>query len=83
MQNEWDKNAPHPVGIAPDKPYILPNWVEGDDYKSLKSLGVDATQKGNYKITGLYEETHQPIQNNNPEIWGGVVRSNTLTISRE
>lgn len=58
--DQWDKNAPLPVEITAKEPYTLPNWVEGDNRKSLKSLGLDTTTPGTYTITGLYEETGLP-----------------------
>lgn len=81
VQNEWGKNAPHPITIAPDKPYTLPNWAEGQELKSLKELGLDTTTPGAYTITGIYQERGEPIQNNNPTIWGGIVRTNTVVVT--
>lgn len=79
----WDKNSPHPVKITKDSPYTLPNWAEGEKAKSLKALGLDLTQKGVYTITGIYEEAHQPAVNGKPDIWGGVVRSNTVMVEKK
>lgn len=78
--DRWDKNAPHPVEITAQKPYLLPNWVEGQPGKSLKSLGLDTSRAGVYTVQGVYLETAEPIQNNNPALWGGVVRSNRVRI---
>jgi len=78
--SDWDKNAPHPVEIKAGKPYLLPGWREGDGMKSLKALGLDTTVPGTYQITGIYQEQAQPIGNDNPAMWGGIVRTNTITI---
>ncbi|MGE3807530.1 MAG: RNA polymerase sigma factor [Gemmataceae bacterium] len=81
--NAWDKNVPHPVEITADKPYHLPNWVEGDTRKSLKALGLDTTTPGIYKITGLYEETSEAAlieRFKKTPMWAGSITSNTITV---
>lgn len=81
--DQWDKNAPHPVGITAKEPYHLPNWAEGDTRKSLKALGLDTTTPGTYTITGLYEETGQEADNRKggkTQMWGGSITSNTITV---
>ena len=64
----WDENAPHPVEIMPDKPYVLPNWggAGGAQLKSLQGMLTEDGKKsedgfktgvpGRYKITGIYRE---------------------------
>ncbi|HEX8916058.1 MAG TPA: hypothetical protein VF796_27165 [Humisphaera sp.] len=81
VQADWGKNAPHPVEVSAGKPYTLPNWVEGDGHKSLKALGLDLSQKGTYAITGIYQEAYEP-QGKTPEMWGGVLRTNTIKVVR-
>jgi len=81
VQNAWDKNAPHPITIAPGKPYVLPNWFEGQELKSLKELGLDTAAPGAYAITGIYQERGEPIQNGNPGMWGGILRTNTVVVT--
>lgn len=81
--DRWDKNAPHPVAVAPGKPYTLPNWVEGDTLKSLKALGLDTTTPGKYTITGTYEEQGLPAGDRHGEIWGGLLRTNTVVVEVE
>lgn len=78
--SDWDKNAPHPVEIKTGKSYILPGWREGDELKSLKALGLDTSVPGTYQITGIYQEQAEPIGNDHPAMWGGIVRTNTITI---
>jgi RNA polymerase sigma factor (sigma-70 family) len=78
--SDWDKNAPHPVAITANGPYHLPNWVEGETFKSLKSLGLDTTTPGTYTITGLYEETDKKVGNLDSKMWGGSITSNTITV---
>jgi hypothetical protein len=81
--DQWDKNAPHPVEVSAKEPYHLPNWVEGDTRKSLKTLGLDTTTPGTYTITGLYEETGQEADNRmggKTQLWGGSITSNTITV---
>ncbi len=78
--SDWDKNAPHPVEIKTGKSYILPGWREGDEMKSLKALGLDTSVPGIYQITGVYQEQAEPIGNDHPAMWGGIVRTNTITI---
>jgi hypothetical protein len=84
---DWDKNAPHPVEIAANKPYILPNWAEGQKFKSLKELGLK-TQPGKYTITGIYAEVaDEPKPDRlrrlpNPT-WGGELWTNTVTVEVE
>jgi len=83
---DWDKNAPHPVAITAKGSYHLPNWVEGETLKSLKSLGLDTTIPGTYTITGLYEETGNKAENEGgkareaTQMWGGSIISNTITV---
>ncbi len=78
--DQWDKNAPHPIAIKPGQPYTLPNWFEGQTQKSLKELGLDTTTPGTYTITGIYSEAGLPNGDNHGEMWGGIVRSNTISI---
>ncbi|HYE17114.1 MAG TPA: hypothetical protein VEA69_01655 [Tepidisphaeraceae bacterium] len=77
----WDKNAPHPVAISADKPYVLPNWMQGDVLKSLKALGLDTTQPGAYAITGIYEQVGRPANQQDAEMWLGVLRTNTVVVN--
>ena len=63
-------------------PYVLPGWVEADSFKSLKALGLDTTEPGDYSITGIYSETGAaagPAQDPQP-LWGGSIASNTVTV---
>lgn len=79
--DQWDKNAPHPVQITAGQAYHLPNWAEGDMYKSLKELGLDTTIPGTYTITGLYEETAEELARKvAAHMWGGSIISNTVTV---
>lgn len=77
-KREWSKNAPHPVEITKDKPYILPEWVEGQTFKSLKALGLDTAAKGKYVITGIYEEVAG--NDGNVKLWGGKLVTNSITV---
>ena len=77
---DWDKNAPHPVAITAKGPYHLPNWIEGETLKSLKSLGLDTTTPGTYTITGLYEESDKKVGNEDGKMWGGSITSNTISV---
>ncbi|MBI5725232.1 MAG: HEAT repeat domain-containing protein [Planctomycetes bacterium] len=77
----WDKNAPHPVEITKDKPYVLPEWVEGVTFKSLKTLGLDTSKPGKYVITGRYEEVGGV--EGNVKIWGGSIATNSITVEVE
>lgn len=85
VQNEWLKNMPHPVEVAPGKPYVLPGWRFDNTLKSLKELGLDTSAPGIYRITGLYMEnasTAKDWANNNKEvaIWGGNIASSTVSV---
>ncbi len=78
---EWDKNAPHLVEIAAGKLYILPSWSEGQNFKSLKDLGLDTKQPGTYTITGVYAETAgASLENDGRTAWGGELYTNTIRI---
>jgi hypothetical protein len=68
---EWSKNAPHLVEILPEKPYALPEWYEGEIFKSLKKLGLDTTQPGIYRITGIYSEVGNDDPTSHKTAWGG------------
>jgi hypothetical protein len=79
----WDKNIPHLVTIPTNGTYVLPNWVEGETYKSLKALGLAATQIGVYIITGIYSETGDLTADGQVEprlTWGGRIASNTIKV---
>jgi hypothetical protein len=81
--DNWRKNAPHPVEITTTGAYHLPNWVEGETLKSVKSLGLDTTAPGPYTITGLYEETGGKTEGgrfDGTRMWGGSIASNTITV---
>lgn len=79
--NDWDKNAPHLVEIAAGKLYALPGWVEGQNFKSLKVLGLDTTQPGTYEITGMYVETASDEADTSGRTpWGGELYTNTLRV---
>jgi len=77
----WDKNAPHLVEISAGKPYILPAWVEGQNFKSLKELGLDTSAPGVYQITGVYMETASIDSDGNKRLsWGGELFTNSLRV---
>jgi len=84
-QLAWDKNAPHPVEIAAGKPYVLPEWVEGKGFKSLKALGLDTSKPGLYRITGIYLATAGEAKDwrtgGNVALWGGDLATNTLQVT--
>lgn len=75
---EWDKNIPHPVAIKPGTPYVLPNWVEGQDLKSLHDLGLNTSQPGKYTIRGFYSEA--ATKADGLAMWGGEIGSNIVTV---
>jgi len=84
-QLEWRKNVPHPVEVAAGKPYVLPEWVEGKTFKSLKALGLDTSKPGVYRITGLYMETAGEgedwrVKGKTP-FWGGNIATNTIQVT--
>jgi hypothetical protein len=79
--NNWEKNVPHLVEIAAGKLYVLPAWVEGQNFKSLKELGLDTTQPGTYEITGMYMETgSNEADTSGRTPWGGELYTNTLRV---
>ncbi len=87
-QLEWAKNIPHPVEIKDGNPYVLPGWIEGHTWKSLKALGLDTTKPGVYKVTGIYMETAEEtdgMAGRKPDggkyqMWGGNLAANTVAI---
>lgn len=80
--SNWDKNAPHPVDITAEKPYVLPEWMEGETFKSLKNLGLDAAKPGTYTITGIYSELGGQTERQGKPVtlWSGTMASNTITV---
>ncbi|KAF0246891.1 MAG: hypothetical protein FD180_250 [Planctomycetota bacterium] len=83
VQDAWDKNAPHLVEVTHEKPYILPEWREGETAKSLKKLGLDTTAPGIYRITGVYAESKD--SSDHPEAggrqdWRGELFTNTVKV---
>lgn len=82
VQDAWDKNIPHLIDVAAGKPYVLPEWVEGKTFKSLKSLGLDTSQPGKYVITGIYMEAGGPHteRGKTVSVWGGTIATNTVTV---
>ena len=85
--SDWLKNAPHLVDVAENKPYVLPGWGEGEAFKSLKTLGLDTSQPGTYRITGIYAETAgddrpgmaQPGEKPR-KAWGGNISTGGITV---
>ncbi len=80
---EWDKNIPHPVSISAGHPYVLPNWREGEDFKSLKALGLDTSKAGKYVISGIYQEEGGRSANEGDQaapMWGGNIASAPVTV---
>ena len=79
----WRKNIPHPEEVVPEKPYVLPEWRDGDTLKSLKALGLDTSKPGTYTITGIYAETGEKTdwQGKPAPIWGGNIATNTITVT--
>lgn len=80
----WDKNTPHEEEISAGKPYVLPNWREGDNRKSLKELGLKI-ERGTYAITGIYSEiADEPKPDRLRRLplstWGGEIWTNTVTV---
>ncbi|MFC1610420.1 hypothetical protein ACFL6C_05635 [Myxococcota bacterium] len=88
-QNAWDKNAPHVVLIDAAHPYDLVGWgtahgewVGEHYYFSLKKLGLDTSERGDYRITGRFsqmgeqpdDESHDPSR----IMWSGTVTTATI-----
>ena len=84
-QGAWDKNAPHPVEISLTKPFKLAGWL--GTKKSLQKRGLDTTQKGIYKIIGVYEHPDKPELYNeyweNKKMWGGKLMTPEITVTVE
>lgn len=78
----WDKNAPHPVQIELGQPYVLPEWREGEEFKSLRALGLDVSRSGRYEITGTYMEEGGKTKWDGKEyfLWSGNLATNTITV---
>lgn len=85
VQDAWDKNAPHPIEAAAGKPYVLPEWVQGKTFKSLKALGLDTTKPGLYRITGVYMESADAGRGMRQleaiPYWGGNLATNTIAVT--
>jgi hypothetical protein len=83
--DQWEKNAPHPEPVAEGKPYVLPNWAEGSKAKSLRALGLAADAPGEYRITGVYEESSRSGEHMGPKqaMWGGRIASAPVTVTVE
>lgn len=79
--DDWDKNAPHPVEVTADKPYVLPTWA-GQGTKSLTEIGLDTSLPGKYTIQGIYAETGQETQWDNKPVpmWGAEIATNTIGV---
>jgi len=81
---EWTKNAPHPVDVKDGTPYALPEWREGEVFKSLKALGLDTSKPGTYTITGIYAEdvnvTVQSRDGKGAPVWGGTIYTAPVTV---
>src|SRR6185436_13964962 len=75
------KNIPHLVEVTMGRMYVLPAWVEGQTFKSLKELGLDTTQPGTYQITGVYMESagKEPDEKGRMA-WGGELFTNTVRV---
>jgi hypothetical protein len=80
-EREFGKNAPRPVRITANEPYVLPEWFEGATEKSLRDLGERFDQPGTYRITGIYSQS-RGAENANPRLtlWSGEAWGNTLTV---
>lgn len=81
---DWSKNAPHPVELSAGKSYVLPNWREGENFKSLRDLGLETKQPGKYTITGLYAQNSnefQPlVRGRAATMWGGRIATAPVTV---
>lgn len=82
-EREFDKNIPHLVELGKGRTYNLPEWVDGEHFKSLKSLGLDTTAAGTYRITGVYTEAagggDEPTAQGQ-KCWGGEIFTETVTV---
>jgi hypothetical protein len=81
-QPGWDKNAPTPIEIQPGKSWRLAGIANDEIVKSLKSLGLDTSQKGIYTVTGYYgADGYQGDRGDRARaFWGGQIATPPVEI---
>lgn len=78
----WDKNAPHPVEITAEKPYVVSSWAT--QTKSLKTLGLETTRPGRYRVIAMYNEIGGPQKTSGDKsvtFWAGSIASSPITVT--
>jgi len=81
-ETKFTENAPYPVEITAEQPYLLSKDPVGYTTRSHEDLGIDTTAPGTFTLTAVYAEVGADRRVGKKEVsfWDGSIASNTITV---